>query len=102
MNPQLWYFYSFNTTNCSCFNYFFFFFFYEETSSLLAVTFTMVFLGQIQIVNLFLPELGHLVTEENIYWSLRQEVRFLLEEGNYRYMHTQAGVMTYKMRKICS
>ncbi|XP_065523432.1 synaptonemal complex protein 2-like isoform X2 [Lathamus discolor] len=29
--------------------------------------------GQIQVVNLFLPELGHLVTEENIYWSLRQE-----------------------------
>ncbi|KAM9023134.1 synaptonemal complex protein 2-like [Ara ararauna] len=29
--------------------------------------------GKIQIVNLFLPELGHLVTEEKIYWNLRQE-----------------------------
>ncbi|KAM4684561.1 synaptonemal complex protein 2-like [Amazona ochrocephala] len=44
-----------------------------ETSSLLAVTFTMIFLGKIQIVNLFLPELGRLVTEEKIHWNLRQE-----------------------------
>ncbi|XP_061202214.1 synaptonemal complex protein 2-like [Neopsephotus bourkii] len=29
--------------------------------------------GQIEVVNLFLPELVHLVTEENIDWSLRQE-----------------------------
>ncbi|XP_033916233.1 synaptonemal complex protein 2-like [Melopsittacus undulatus] len=45
----------------------------RETRSLLAVMFTMIFPGQIRIVNLFLPELGHLVTAENIYWSLRQE-----------------------------
>ncbi|NXK71235.1 SYC2L protein, partial [Amazona guildingii] len=29
--------------------------------------------GKIQIVNLFLPELGRLVTEEKIHWNLRQE-----------------------------
>ncbi|KAM6444437.1 synaptonemal complex protein 2-like [Rhynochetos jubatus] len=29
--------------------------------------------GKKELVNLFLPELGHLVTEANVYWALRQE-----------------------------
>ncbi|NXV14370.1 SYC2L protein, partial [Cepphus grylle] len=43
------------------------------TSSLLPVTFPTISLGKKELVNLFLPELGHLVTEENICCALRQE-----------------------------
>ncbi|NXL51987.1 SYC2L protein, partial [Podilymbus podiceps] len=39
----------------------------------LLVTFQMIFLGKKKLVNLFLLELGHLVTEENICCALRQE-----------------------------
>ncbi|NXV47325.1 SYC2L protein, partial [Uria aalge] len=42
-------------------------------SALVSVTFQMIFLGKKELVNLFLPELGHLVTEENICCALRQE-----------------------------
>lgn len=50
------------------------------TSPLLAVTFQMNFLGKKELVNLFLPELGHLVTEANICCALRQEVSLLVGE----------------------
>jgi len=53
-----------------------------ETSSLRTVTFQMIFLGKKELVNLFLPELGHLVTEANICCALRQEVRLLLGGEN--------------------
>ncbi|XP_028941130.1 synaptonemal complex protein 2-like, partial [Antrostomus carolinensis] len=46
---------------------------YMETSSLLTVNFQMIFLGRKELVNLFLPELGHLVTEVDICCALRQE-----------------------------
>lgn len=62
---------------------------YVETSSLLAVTFQMIFLGKKKLVDLFLPELGQLVTEANIDCALRQEVRLLPAEENYRYMCRQ-------------
>ncbi|NXT53025.1 SYC2L protein, partial [Pluvianellus socialis] len=42
-------------------------------SALVSVTFQMIFLGKRELVNLFLPELGRLVTEANICCSLRQE-----------------------------
>ncbi|NWX11667.1 SYC2L protein, partial [Aegotheles bennettii] len=42
-------------------------------SALVSVTFQIIFLGKKELVNLFLPELGHLVTEENICCALRQE-----------------------------
>ncbi|NXX00699.1 SYC2L protein, partial [Larus smithsonianus] len=42
-------------------------------SALVSVTFQTIFLGKKELVNLFLPELGHLVTEENICCALRQE-----------------------------
>ncbi|NXA24415.1 SYC2L protein, partial [Ibidorhyncha struthersii] len=42
-------------------------------SALVPVTFQMIFLGKKELVNLFLPELGHLVTEGNICCALRQE-----------------------------
>ncbi|NXF36605.1 SYC2L protein, partial [Nyctibius bracteatus] len=42
-------------------------------SALVSVTFQMIFLGKKKLVNLFLPELGHLVTEASICCALRQE-----------------------------
>ncbi|NXS45399.1 SYC2L protein, partial [Balaeniceps rex] len=42
-------------------------------SALVSVTFQMIFLGKKELVNLFLPELGHLVTEANTCCALRQE-----------------------------
>ncbi|NXP09845.1 SYC2L protein, partial [Thinocorus orbignyianus] len=42
-------------------------------SALVSVTFQIIFLGKKELVNLFLPELGHLVTEASICCALRQE-----------------------------
>ncbi|OXB84554.1 UNVERIFIED_CONTAM: hypothetical protein H355_008030 [Colinus virginianus] len=42
-------------------------------SSLLAVTLQTLFIGKKQLVNLFLPELGRLVTETSVCCALRQE-----------------------------
>ncbi|NXW84357.1 SYC2L protein, partial [Alopecoenas beccarii] len=42
-------------------------------SALVCVTFQTIFLGKKELVNLFLPELGNLVTEANICCALRQE-----------------------------
>ncbi|NXS55483.1 SYC2L protein, partial [Brachypteracias leptosomus] len=42
-------------------------------TALVSVTFQMIFLGMKELVNLFLPALGHLVTEENICCALQQE-----------------------------
>ncbi|XP_068526837.1 synaptonemal complex protein 2-like isoform X6 [Anas acuta] len=50
---------------CKCSN--------EEISSLLVVTLQAHFIGKKQLVNLFLPELGHLVTEGSICCALRLE-----------------------------
>lgn len=56
--------------------------FYPEISSLLVVTLQAHFIGKKQLVNLFLPELGHLVTEGSICCALRLEVRLMLREEN--------------------
>ncbi|XP_050186967.1 synaptonemal complex protein 2-like [Myiozetetes cayanensis] len=47
--------------------------FYMETSLFLALTFQNNFLGKKDLVNLFLPELGHLVTEANLCCALHLE-----------------------------
>ncbi|XP_064528084.1 synaptonemal complex protein 2-like [Pseudopipra pipra] len=47
--------------------------FYMETSPFLAVTFQNIFLGKKDLLNLFLPELGHLVTEANLCCTLHLE-----------------------------
>lgn len=77
LNPQLGYFYFFNATNCSCFNYLL-----CGDQLIASYNLSMIFLGKKELVNLFLPELGHLVTEANICCALRQEVRLLLGEEN--------------------
>ncbi|XP_035173458.1 synaptonemal complex protein 2-like [Oxyura jamaicensis] len=45
----------------------------EEISSLLVVTLQALLIGKKQLVNLFLPELGHLVTEASVCCTLRLE-----------------------------
>lgn len=43
--------------------------------SLLTAALQTLFVGKKQLVNLFLPELGRLVTEASVCCALRQEVR---------------------------
>ncbi|KAF1461659.1 Synaptonemal complex protein 2-like, partial [Pygoscelis antarcticus] len=47
--------------------------FFDSALLIASCNLSMIFLGKKELVNLFLPELGHLVTEASICWALRQE-----------------------------